>query len=189
MITFECYRYINKVLVSYHHALHYLFSYFIKQYPTTCIYIFSFCRVVHCSCCIHQRALSIKYFFSVFLGDSLHYVYINTSICISQAIIFPYNSFSYYLYPIHLPRQQKVQLRGRKQTTRAVNETKMMSLDITKPAFHKQSVQLTVCIQRKLLLCIAVGDAFMKFFLPRLSDAPNCYKIPSIWHYDILNNI
>ena len=63
MITFECYRYINKVLVSYHHALHYLFSYFIKQYPTTCIYIFSFCRVVHCSCCIHQRALSIKYFY------------------------------------------------------------------------------------------------------------------------------
>ena len=110
-------------------------------------FIFSLCRVVHCSCCIHQRALSIKYsLFSVFLADSLHYVYINTSICISSAIVFPYNSFSYYLYPIHLPRQQKVQLRGRKQTTRAVNETKMMSLDITKPAFHKQSVQLTVCI-------------------------------------------
>ena len=61
----------------------------------------------------------------------------------------------------------------------------MMSLDITKPAFHKQSVQLTVCIERKLLLCIAVGDAFTKCFLPFLSDAPNFYKIPSIWHYDI----
>ena len=28
-------------LLSYHHAFLYLFSYFIKQYPTTCIYIFS----------------------------------------------------------------------------------------------------------------------------------------------------
>ena len=109
---------------------------------------------------IKEHYLSNTFPFSVFLGDSLHYVYINTSICISQAIIFPYNSFSYYLYPIHLPRQQKVQLRGRKQTTRTVNETKMMSLDITKPAFHKQSVQLTVCIQRKLFLCIAVANVF-----------------------------
>lgn len=109
---------------------------------------------------IKEHYLSNTFSFSVFLGDSLHYVYINTSICISQAIIFPYNSFSYYLYPIHLPRQQKVQLRGRKQTTRTVNETKMMSLDITKPAFHKQSVQLTVCIQRKLFLCIAVANVF-----------------------------
>ena len=174
-------------LLSYHHAFLYLFSYFIKQYPTTSIYIFSLlCSTLFM---LHTSKSTIyQILFSVFLGDSLHYVYINTSICISQAIIFPYNSFSYYLYPIHLPRQQKVQLRGRKQTTRAVNETKMMSLDITKPAFHKQSVQLTVCIQRKLLLCFAVGDAFTKCFLPLLSNTPNFYKIPSIWHYDILNN-
>ena len=29
-------------------------------------FIFSLCCVVHCSCCIHQRALSIKYFFLFF---------------------------------------------------------------------------------------------------------------------------
>ena len=69
-------------LVSYHHAFLYLFSYFIKQYPTTLIYIFSLlCStlfVLHTS-----KSTIYQILFSVFLGDSLHYVYINTSICIS----------------------------------------------------------------------------------------------------------
>ena len=143
MPSYICFRIsLNSILLRA-----FIFSLFAVQYIVRVAYI-------------KEHYLSNTFSFSFFLGDSLHYVYINTSICISQAIIFPYNSFSYYLYPIHLPRQQKVQLRGRKQTTRAVNETKMMSLDITKPAFHKQSVQLTVCIQRKLLLCIAVVDVF-----------------------------